>query len=63
MILILFKKLIKSDSTQFKANNDSQKFLVLFIKFSGTILSGTLFIFESGKINSEAIKDQSNFWK
>ena len=51
----LFKRLVKSGSTQFKVNYNSQKFPGLFIKFNGDTLSGTLLVFKSGKINSVGI--------
>ena len=58
---ILFKRLVKSNSTQFKINYNSQKFPGLFIKFNGNTLTGTLIIFKSGKINSVGIKRPQQF--
>ena len=52
----LFQRLVKSSSTHFKVNYNSQKFPGLFIKFNGHTLSGTLLIFKSGKMNSVGIK-------
>ena len=58
---ILFKRLVKSNSSQFKVNYNSQKFLGLFIKFNGNTLTGTWLIFKSGKINSVGIKRPQQF--
>ena len=58
---ILFKRLVKSNSTQFKVNYNSQKFPGLFIKFNGNTLTGTLLVFKSGKINSVGIKRPQHF--
>ena len=57
----LFKKLVKSNSTQFKVHYDCQKFPGLFIKFISHPLSGTLIVFKSGKINSVGIKRPKHF--
>ena len=57
----LFDRLVKSSSTHFKVNYNSQKFPGLFIKFNGNTLSGTLLIFKSGKINSVGIKRPKQF--
>ena len=57
----LFERLVKYSSTQFKVNYNSQKFPGLFIKFNGNTLSGTLLIFESGKINSVGLKRPKQF--
>ena len=57
----LFKRLVKSSSTQFIVNYNSQKFPGLFIKFNGDTLSGTLLVFKSGKINSVGIKRPKQF--
>ena len=52
---------MKSNSTHFKVNHNSQKFPGLFIKFNGNTLTGTLLIFKSGKINSVGIKRPQQF--
>ena len=57
----LFDRLVKSSSTHFKVNYNSQKFPGLFIKFNGNTLSGTLIIFKSGKINSVGLKRPKQF--
>ena len=57
----LFKKLVKSNSSQFKVHYDSQKFPGLFIKFLSYPLTGTLLVFKSGKINSVGIKQPKHF--
>ena len=60
---ILFKSLVKSNSTQFKVSYNSQKFPGLFIKFCGNTLSGTFIVFKSGKINSVGLKRPDQFLK
>ena len=60
---ILFKCLVKSNSTQFKVSYNSQKFPGLFIKFCGNTLSGTLIVFKSGKISSVGLKRPDQFLK
>ena len=57
----LFKCLVKSNSSQFKINYNSQKFPGLFIKFDGRTLTGTLIVFKSGKINTVGLKRPSHF--
>ena len=49
---ILFKSLVKSNSTQFKVSYNSEKILGLFIRFCGNTLSGTLIALKSGEISS-----------
>ena len=58
---LLFRSLVKSNSKEFKVNYDSQKFPALFVKFHGKLLSGTLLVFKSGKINSVGIKRPCQF--
>ena len=41
---ILFKRLVKSISTEFKLHDNSQKFPRLFKKFNGNTLSWTYYI-------------------
>ena len=57
----LFKRLVESNSSQFKINYNSQKFPGLFIKFQGSTLTGTLIVFKSGKINTVGLKRPNHF--
>ena len=50
-----------SNSTQFKENYNTQKFPGFFILFNGNTLTGSLMIFNSGKINSVGIKRPQQF--
>ena len=58
---ILFKRLVKSNSSHFKVNYSSQKFPGLFIKFNGNTLTGTLLILTSLKTNYLRIKRMKRF--
>ena len=60
---ILFKSLVKSNSTQFKVSYNCQKFPGLFIEFCGNTLSGTLIDSKYGKINSVGLKRPDQFLK
>ena len=57
----LFVELVNHTSKEFKVNYNSQKFPGLFIKFRGNLLTGTLIVFKSGKINLVGLKRPSNF--
>ena len=46
----LFKRSVKSNSTQFRVNYNSQKFPGLFIKFNSKTVSGTLLILNLEKL-------------
>ena len=57
----LFQDLVNHTSNEFKVSYNSQKFPGLFIKFQGNLLTGTLIVFKSGKINSVGLKRPNNF--
>ena len=57
----LFYNLVNHTPKEFKVNYNSQKFPGLFIKFQGNLLTGTLIVFKSGKINSVGMKRPNNF--
>ena len=57
----LFQALVNHTSNEFKVSYNSQKFPGLFIKFQGNLLTGTLIVFKSGKINSVGLKRPNNF--
>ena len=56
----LFYNLVNHTPKEFKVNYNSQKFPGLFIKFQGNLLTGTLIVFKSGKINSVGMKRPNN---
>ena len=57
----LFKKIAQNDVSEYRVNYNTQKFPGLFIKFSGSPITGTLIIFRSGAINCLGIKNPRQF--